>query len=175
MKRPDPALLRLLFFGGGLAVVFVLLIAFSDIFLPLLVGFGIAYLLDPVVSWLERKGWGRTWAVVAMTVVLILGLTGFFLYLVPAMGQEFQNLGDRLPQYTQRLRHQVQPLLEKARARYPVEFVELRDRAIETARENLPKLTKTRESQWPAEAASLGRFSRAVSIARSRSSTNSTG
>ncbi len=140
MKRPDPAVLRLLLFGGGLVAVFVVLIAFSDIFLPLLVGFGIAYLLDPVVSWLERKGWSRTWAVVVMTVFLIVGLIGFFLYLVPAMGQEFQNLGERLPQYTQRMRHQVEPLLERARARYPAQFVEVRDRAVETARENLPKL-----------------------------------
>ncbi len=140
IKRPDPALLRLLLFGGGLIAVFVVLIAFSDIFLPLLVGFGIAYLLDPVVSWLERHGWSRGWAVIVMTLVLVLALTGFFLYLVPAIGQEFQSLTERLPQYTRRLRDQVQPLLERVRARYPAEFVEMRDRTVETARENLPKL-----------------------------------
>ncbi len=140
IKRPDPALLRLLLFGGALVAVLVLLIAGSDIFLPLLIGFGIAYVLDPMVSWIERHGWHRIWAVVALTVALVLALTGFFLYLVPAMGQEFQNLAERLPQYTHRLGRQVQPLLEKARARYPVAFVELRDRAMETIRENLPKL-----------------------------------
>jgi len=55
LKRPDPAVLRLLVFGGGLVIVTVLLIVFSDIFLPLLLGLGVAYLLDPVVSWLERQ------------------------------------------------------------------------------------------------------------------------
>jgi len=140
LKRPDPAVLRLIVFGGALVIVTVLLIVFSDIFLPLLLGLGVAYLLDPVVSWLERKGWSRLWAVVVLALVLVLAITGFFLYLVPAMGEEFQRLGKRLPEYTQRLRAQVEPLLERARARYPEEFVDVRDRAIEAARENLPKL-----------------------------------
>jgi len=140
LKRPDPAVLRLLVFGGGLVIVTVLLIVFSDIFLPLLLGLGVAYLLDPVVSWLERKGWNRLWGVVVLALVLVLAITGFFLYLVPAMGEEFQRLGKRFPEYTQRLRAQVQPLLERARARYPEEFVDVRDRAIEAARANLPKL-----------------------------------
>ncbi|MGD2113537.1 MAG: AI-2E family transporter [Acidobacteriota bacterium] len=143
MKRPDPAVLRLLVFGGGLIAVTVLLIIFSNIFLPLLLGLGIAYLLDPPVSWLERKRWSRLWAVVALALVLVLAVTGFFLYLVPAMGEEFQRLGQRFPEYTERLREQFEPLLQKARARYPEEFVDLRDRAIETARENLPKLASS--------------------------------
>lgn len=140
LKRPDPALLRLLVFGGGLIAVVVLLIVFSDIFLPLLLGFGIAYLLDPAVSWLERKGWRRSLGVIALTLVLVLVITAFFLYLVPAMGEEIRRMGNRLPEYGERLRAQVEPLLERVQARYPEQFVEMRDRAIETARENLPRL-----------------------------------
>lgn len=140
LKRPDPALLRLLVFGGGLIAVVVLLIVFSDIFLPLLLGFGIAYLLDPAVSWLERKGWRRSLGVIALTLVLVLVITGFFLYLVPAMGEEIRRMGERLPEYGERLRGQIEPLLDRVQARYPEQFVEARNRVIEAARENLPRL-----------------------------------
>lgn len=143
LKRPDPAVLRLLVFGGGLVAVMVLLIVFSNIFLPLMLGLGIAYLLDPIVSWLERKRWKRVWAVVVLALVLVIAITGFFLYLVPAMGDEFQRLGKRLPAYTERLRGELGPLLERAQTRYPEEFVEIRDRAIETARENIPRLARS--------------------------------
>ena len=151
MKRPDPAVLRLLVFGGGLIVVTVLLIVFSEIFLPLMLGLGIAYLLDPPVTWLQRKGWKRLWAVVVLALVLLMAVTGFFLYLVPAMGEEFQRLGQRFPDYAERLREQAEPQLQRAQARYPEEFVELRDRAIQAVRENLPKLAGS-VGKWLANA-----------------------
>jgi predicted PurR-regulated permease PerM len=142
-RRPDPALLRLLVFGGALVAVVVLLIVFSDIFLPLLLGFGLAYLLDPAATWLERRGWRRSLAVLVIALVLVLVITGFFLYLVPAMGEEIRSMGERLPEYGERLRGQIEPLLDRVQARYPEQFVEMRDRAIEAARENLPRLASS--------------------------------
>lgn len=139
-RRPDPALLRLLVFGGGLIAAIVLLIVFSEIFLPLVLGFGIAYLLDPAVTWLQSKGWRRSLAVVGLTVALLLAITGFFLYLVPAMGEEVRRIGERLPQYGERLREQIEPLLDRAQARYPEHFVEWRDQALTTVQENVPRL-----------------------------------
>jgi predicted PurR-regulated permease PerM len=139
-RPPDPALLRLLIFGGTLIAVLIVLIVFSEIFLPLMLGFGLAYLLDPAVSGLERHGWRRSWAVVALGVALVLAITGFFLYLVPAMGEEVRRIGERFPDYAQRLRAQIEPLLDRVQARYPEQFVEMRDRAIEATRENLPRL-----------------------------------
>lgn len=139
-RRPDPALLRLLVFGGGLIAAVVILIVFSEIFLPLLLGFGIAYLLDPAVTWLESKGWRRSLAVIGLTVALLLAITGFFLYLVPAMGEEVRRIGERLPRYGERLREQVEPLLARALARYPEQFVEWRDETLAAVQENVPRL-----------------------------------
>lgn len=148
--RADPAFLRLLIFGGGLIAVVVLLIVFGNIFLPLILGFGIAYLLDPLVSGLERRGWRRTWAVVALAVALVLAITGFFLYLVPAMSEEIRQLARRLPQYGERLQEQVAPALDRVRARYPEHFVQVQDRIIEATRENLPRLA-TSVGHWLAQ------------------------
>jgi predicted PurR-regulated permease PerM len=142
-RRPDPALLRLLVFGGALVAVVVLLIVFSDIFLPLLLGFGLAYLLDPAATWLERRGWRRSLAVLVIALVLVLVITGFFLYLVPAMGEEIRRMGKLLPEYAERLRAQIEPLLHRVQARYPEQFVEARNRVIEAARENLPRLASS--------------------------------
>ena len=42
MKRPDPAVLRLLLFSGALIALLVILLVFRRLFLPLILGFFIA-------------------------------------------------------------------------------------------------------------------------------------
>ena len=60
MRRPDPSLVRLLFFVGALLALGLILVFAGRILLPLLLGLALAYLLNPLVSRLERRGWPRT-------------------------------------------------------------------------------------------------------------------
>lgn len=136
MKRPDPAVLRLLLFSGGLIAVLVVLIVFSDIFQPLLLGLGLAYLFDPMVSWIERRGRSRTFGIVVIVLMIAIVLTGFFLYVIPETGDQVQRLREKLPEYTERLRTQSQDLLARFEARFPEQFEEFRTRAVESFREN---------------------------------------
>lgn len=140
MRRPDPALLRLIVFIGSLAAVVTLLIVFRGIFQPLLLGLLIAYLFDPMVKWFERRGRSRVTGVVVLVVTLLLALTLILVFLVPALGHQLDRLADKLPEYQQRLRAQVEPLFERLQARYPEEIDEIQQRAVEGLRQNLPKV-----------------------------------
>ncbi|MDH3524649.1 MAG: AI-2E family transporter [Acidobacteriota bacterium] len=140
MRRPDPAILRLVVFLGSLAAVLTLLIVFRRIFQPLLLGLGLAYLFDPPVSWFERRGRSRTLGVVVLAAVLIVAAVGTLLFVIPAIGEQLDNLADRLPRYQQRIRELVKPLFDRVEARYPDEVGDLQQRFVDGLRENLPKL-----------------------------------
>lgn len=158
MKKPDPALARLLVFIAGLLAIVVVLIVLRRIFLPLFLGLGIAYLFDPAVSWLERHGWSRVWGVVALTVLLLLVLVGVVLYLVPAVGEQITHLRDQFPRYSERLREQLNPWLERLRARYPVAIEQLQTRLVDGVKENWPRLVKSFGAWVGGAFASLGGF-----------------
>jgi predicted PurR-regulated permease PerM len=140
MKRPDPALLRLLLFSGTLIAVVVLLLVFRTLFLPLILGFALAYLFDPAVSWFERRGWPRALGIVILGLGLLVAVTGFFFYLVPAIAAQFQGLAENFPQYQKRIEEQVRPWLADLRARYPQELADLQERATRALQENFPRL-----------------------------------
>lgn len=147
MKRPSPAVQRLLAFVGALVAVVVLLVVFSDIFQPLLLGLGIAYLLDPAVSALERKGVSRALGASLIAAAVVLVVAALVLFVVPAIGEQLNRLVDRLPQYEQRIRSQVEPWLARLQARYPEELGELQTRLVENLRENLPTVAG-KVGQW---------------------------
>lgn len=147
MRRPDPAVLRLVVFVGSLAVVVTLLIVFRRIFQPLLLGMGLAYLFDPLVSWFERRGRSRVTGVIVLALILVLSLATVLLFIVPAIGEQADRLADKLPQYQERVREVVKPWFDKLEARYPAEFEDLQQRAVEGLRENLPKVA-TSAGKW---------------------------
>lgn len=146
-QRFDPALVRLVVFLGGLVLALFLVIRFDEIFFPLISGLTIAYLFDPAVSWFEQRGRSRTTGVVAILAIVALLSTGFLLYVVPAIGAQFQKLGERLPDYQARLEQQLTPLLERANAQYPAELTQLKVKARAALEENLPDLA-TKLGAW---------------------------
>ncbi|MCH7666716.1 MAG: AI-2E family transporter [Acidobacteria bacterium] len=140
MKRPDPAILRLIVFLGGLVALLALLIAFRKVFLPLLLGLLVAYLLDPAVTWFERHRRSRLFGVVVITAALALTLVMVAVFLIPALGHQLERLADRLPEYQRQMRSQLEPLFARVEARYPAEIENFQTRAVEGIRENFFKL-----------------------------------
>jgi len=140
IKRPDPTLLRLLVFVSGLISVLVVLIVFRKIFQPLLLGLAIAYLFDPAVSWFEAHGRSRTFAVILIALILSLIIIGLLVFVIPTIGDQFENLGDKLPEYGKRIRAQVEPWFDKMEARFPEEVGELQTRVVDWLRENMPQV-----------------------------------
>lgn len=132
-------------------VLVALLIVFRKVFLPLLLGLLVAYLLDPAVTWFERHRRSRLFGVVVITAGLILVLVLIAVFLIPALGNQLERLADRLPAYQRQMRSQLEPLFARLEARYPAEIEDFQARAVESIRENFPKL-----------AGSIGRAARGV-------------
>ncbi len=84
----------------GLAVV---LLKIRSVFLPFILGFFIAYVLDPVLDRFERLGLTRTAAVWLVTIVFLGLLTVFFATVGPLVVSQLQALAADLPEYGQRI------------------------------------------------------------------------
>lgn len=143
MRRPDPAVLRLLVFFGGLVALLVTLILLRRIVFPLLLGFGIAYLLNPAVGWFERHGRSRTFGAIALAFIGAALLATLVLLVIPEIADQADHLSQRLPEYSQRIQGRFQPWLDRLEARHPEEIAVLRERAQAFLSENLPRLAQS--------------------------------
>lgn len=85
---------------AGLFVLAILLIGvFRPILLPFVVGLILAYLLNPVVNWLQKIRIGRSWAAMLVLSGVIVLLVGLLLALVPLVVAQIGGLIARLPGY----------------------------------------------------------------------------
>jgi len=108
----------------ALFVVFLALVAGSAIWLaanvigflqPILIPVAIAailaYLLDPLVTKLSNRGFGRTRAIVLLFAVAFLALGGLVAWLVPQVSMQSANAAKELPEYTRKARDVVVDLI----------------------------------------------------------------
>lgn len=102
-------------FGLVLWGVAWLINALSAVLLPLAMAGILAYLLDPVVDWLERRKVPRTRAILLVFFVAV----GLFLILlatvVPQLLVETSQLIDRIPEYAGQLKEKLGSWLESSR------------------------------------------------------------
>jgi putative heme transporter len=102
--RPEvpPSLARLAAWSWRLLVVLTaaglllyLLITLKVIVVPVIVALFLATLLVPLVRWLEARGWGHIWAVLAVFLGAVLLLAGIIAGFVPLIGNELDTLRQR--------------------------------------------------------------------------------
>lgn len=136
----DPAVVRLVSFIGALAVLLTLLVTARRIFLPLLLGLAFAYLLDPAVSWFERRGRSRTFGTIMITLLAIILIAVTLLIVVPILVHQVVELKQRLPGYEAQVEAKIQPILDRLQAQYPEQFDTIRLKAEETVKEKWPQM-----------------------------------
>jgi predicted PurR-regulated permease PerM len=100
--------MQVLVWVGFFLATILLLWVFRSILLPFVIGIALAYLLNPMVTWLQNIGIGRTWATTIMLFSVIALIVGFFLMLVPLFGDQVIGLVGRLPGYVGDLQKMVQ-------------------------------------------------------------------
>jgi sporulation integral membrane protein YtvI len=71
----------------------------SDTFFTILVSMLLAYLLNPSVTYFERKGMKRILAASIVYLIILGGIVILFLAVLPRTGREIMRLGANLPQY----------------------------------------------------------------------------
>jgi len=74
----------------------------------------LAYLLNPLVNAIERKGTPRLWAILLVYLALFFFTVGIFLYGVPRIIEQLNGLAETIPQYTR----QAQEVVQSVQARY---------------------------------------------------------
>jgi predicted PurR-regulated permease PerM len=94
-----PAVLAILFIFGGLALLYCQ----SAIFLPVLIALLLAYLFNPLVTLLERRGGGRPLSILVVFCATLALLSSFVTFFVISIGSEMQNVRINLPEYADRL------------------------------------------------------------------------
>lgn len=108
---------RRVFFGVWGTLLLAALILFRGVLKPFFFAIVVAYVLAPVVRWLENKGVaGRRaprWVVVVVVYLTLLGLIGGFVAVgVPRLAAEIQKLARELPEAVTTVRDEWLPTLE---------------------------------------------------------------
>ena len=132
---------RLISFILGIIIVFWLLYALRSAILPFLFGLVIAYLLLPVISWVEKRlprqgKWLQTKRVslIILTYIIILGLVSFFSYfIVTAVIKAFSILVQNANLYISWSLLRLQELIEVFRRQFPPEMQQEIDNLILSA------------------------------------------
>jgi len=147
MKRrlagTDPALLRLVVFVAALGAVFAILFFARRMLLPLILGLVLAYILDPAVTWFERRGRSRTLGTVVVFAGVLVAVTGFLFLVVPVINHQLVEVRQRFPQYRERVEERLLPVLEQTREAYPVQYEALQVRLRSIIEEKWPELIKS--------------------------------
>lgn len=85
----------------------------SAVFLQLFIAFALAYILNPAVSLLERKGVKRLCGILVVFSLTIIACGGFAFFLVISIKGEFSNMQFNMPKYAQHL-YEITPASIKA-------------------------------------------------------------
>jgi predicted PurR-regulated permease PerM len=84
----------------------------SPVLWPLAVAGVIAYLLDPVVDWLEKKKWSRAKAIFAVFGIAFLILAAVFGSVIPQIITETRLLVRRIPEMTSNVQERVEKWID---------------------------------------------------------------
>lgn len=95
----------------------------SPVLWPLAIGGILAYLLDPVVDFFERKKMKRGRAIILVFILCALAMAAFFASIIPQLVRESGRLISDVPEYSRQLKNDLnrwmsrQPLLDTWRGR----------------------------------------------------------
>ncbi|TCL70269.1 AI-2E family transporter [Rhizobium sp. BK251] len=81
----------------------IFLYVFSAILLPFVAGMAVAYFLDPVADWLERRGLSRLMATIVILIAFVVVFALALVILIPILITQFNDFAGRLPGYITQL------------------------------------------------------------------------
>ena len=99
-----------------LALAVFLLYSLSDILLPFVAGFAIAYLLDPVADRLEALGLNRIAATAVITFVFMVSIILLVMFGLPYIANQLMEFVTQIPAYIERLKGLSEGLMQNQQA-----------------------------------------------------------
>ena len=128
------SLKRHILFWLGVLVGFVLFLwFFSSILLPFVAGMALAYFLDPVADWLERRGLSRTMATIVILVCFVTIFALALMLVIPIIISQFTQFAAALPGYITEL----QQIISSPQTSFLPPWVSAQ---IETVKENFSQV-----------------------------------
>jgi predicted PurR-regulated permease PerM len=86
---------------------------------PFIFAFFIAYILNPWIDFLQRKGLPRTVAILVVLILFVLLVTLAGWMIIPQAIREFSEFGKKIPGYLEKVRAQWEPWYRDLLQRYP--------------------------------------------------------
>ncbi len=133
--------IQVLVWVGFFVATILLLWIFRSILLPFVVGLALAYLLNPIVTMLQRGGLGRGIATALVLLVVLSVIVGLFFMVVPLIIQQITGLVQRLPDYIVDLRELANQLLPALNEWLGPERALQFEQAVDDVLTNLPAFT----------------------------------
>jgi predicted PurR-regulated permease PerM len=109
----------------GVAGLVWLLSELREMLVLIIVGYALAYIIDPLVSKLEKRGIARGVGVIAVVSGIVLSVIMLTLTAVPTILNEFYHLSNNLPSYMTTARARLGPLIEQYGHFLPEKFHQL--------------------------------------------------
>lgn len=95
-----------------LILFFWLLIELKEIVFLLVLGYSLAYILDPCLDWFEKRGLNRSLGILVLLFVLSAFLLVVALTAVPTVVREYSRLSQELPRYLELAQSRLAPYLQ---------------------------------------------------------------
>ncbi len=83
----------------------------QPILIPVAIALILAYLLDPLVTYLGKRGYGRTKAIGALFTIAFFALAAVLTWIVPSISMQSASVARELPAYTSRACEKVVDLI----------------------------------------------------------------
>ncbi len=83
----------------------------QPILIPVAIALILAYLLDPLITYLGERGYGRTKAIAALFAVAFLAFAAVLTWVVPLISMQSANVAKELPAYTSSARDKLVDLI----------------------------------------------------------------
>lgn len=98
-----------------------LLLELKEIVVLLVVGYCIAYIMDPLLDYLERKKISRIVGFFVISGVMLIFLSVLAVTALPTIAAEYEKLSDNLPRYIEIAKDKVRPYLSQLDGVFPPE------------------------------------------------------
>lgn len=98
---------QILFWVAALVVFVIFLWGFSSILLPFVAGMALAYFLDPVADWLERRGLSRMMATIVILIGFVLVFALSLVVIIPVIFSQLNDFARALPSYIAKLQELI--------------------------------------------------------------------
>ena len=102
-----------------LAGAIALVVLVSGVLFPFIAGFAVAYFLDPVVDWIEKKGASRLIATLAVCILFFAVMIGLVIVIAPLLQQQIVGLFAKAPAIIDAVTAWLEPARAALQEKFP--------------------------------------------------------